>query len=249
MLTASYNTRELTALLLWSLRRVLAHPPDAVVVVDNASTDGSRQLLEAAEDAGVCDLVANGTNVGHGPALNQGVHVLCERGDVDWIWILDSDCVIARPDALDAVEANVGPREPAAIGEAHWDPWLRRRRLELYSLILDARQLRGRELPRFNPGGDPSIDLLDAVDAGGLLSLEFPFAADGHVIHRGRSSLAGVAERGDVENPLYEWAREHHLPHYNGVAGAGHGYQRLMARFRDDAGPDLRNFIGAVTQE
>ena len=35
VITVSYNTRELTALLLWSLRRVLDWEPLEVVVVDN----------------------------------------------------------------------------------------------------------------------------------------------------------------------------------------------------------------------
>jgi hypothetical protein len=45
VITVSYNTRELTALLLWSLRRVLDWEPLEVVVVDNGSKDGSAELL------------------------------------------------------------------------------------------------------------------------------------------------------------------------------------------------------------
>ncbi len=247
VLTASYNTRALTALLLWSLRRVLARRPETILVVDNASTDGSRELLSAADEAGICSLLVNGANVGHGSALNRGAEVLCANGNVDWIWILDSDCVVARPDALDAVEVSVGTREPAVIGEGHWDPWVGRRRFELYSLILDARQLAEAKLPSFNSGGDPSIDLLDAADEKGLLLLEFPFATDGHVIHRGRGSLAGVADRKEVDHPLYEWAEDHRDPHFGGVGGAEQRYDDLVARFQVAAGADLGSFIEALT--
>ncbi len=121
-------------------------------------------------------------------------------------------------------------------------------RLELYSLMLDPRQVCERELPGFNAGGDPSIELLDAVEGHGLLSVEFPFAGDGHVIHRGRGSLAGVAERMEVDHPLYEWAQDHHDPHYGGVAGAAKRYQDLITRFRAEAAPDLGNFVDALIE-
>ena len=58
-LTVSYNTRELTAFLLWSLRTIVSWPQLEIVVVDNGSRDGSAQLLAEAERRGVCALLAN----------------------------------------------------------------------------------------------------------------------------------------------------------------------------------------------
>jgi len=65
-LTVSYNTRELTALLLWSLRTIVSWPEPGIVVVDNGSRDGSAQLLAEAERVGVCTLFANDGNRHHG---------------------------------------------------------------------------------------------------------------------------------------------------------------------------------------
>ena len=45
VITVSFNTRELTALLLWSLRRVLEWESLEAIVVDNGSKDGSAELL------------------------------------------------------------------------------------------------------------------------------------------------------------------------------------------------------------
>lgn len=73
VVTVSYNTKDLTALLLWSLYRVLEWGALDVVVVDNSSRDGSAELLAQAQDAGLCDLIANNANLFHGPALNQAL--------------------------------------------------------------------------------------------------------------------------------------------------------------------------------
>lgn len=67
--TVSYNTRELTAFLLWSLRTIVSWPELEGVVVDNGSRDGSPQLLGEAERAGVCTLLVNRANRHHGPGL------------------------------------------------------------------------------------------------------------------------------------------------------------------------------------
>ncbi len=78
-LIVSYNTRELTAFLLWSLRTIVSWPELEIVVVDNGSRDGSPQLLAEAGRGGVCTLLANHGNRHHGPGLNQGISYLASR--------------------------------------------------------------------------------------------------------------------------------------------------------------------------
>ena len=107
VVAVSYNTRRLTAQLIYSLYRNLRPPEFHLVVVDNGSSDGSAELLSAVADAGICDLIRNPENRYHGPALNQGRSRLAELHDsgavpVTAVWLLDSDCVVLRPDALSA---------------------------------------------------------------------------------------------------------------------------------------------------
>lgn len=242
IVSVSYNTKELTALLLWSLHRVLELANFSILIVDNASTDGSAALLRQARDAGLCDVVENSTNLGHGPALNVAMNE-AHVAKADRVWILDSDCVITRPDAFAAPLAMFP--EAAAIGEAHWDKWREQMRLELYSLVLDARALAAAGASPFNDDGDPAWDLLQAVGHAGLDMASFPFTADGYLVHLGRGSLAAVVSAGDTKHPLYSWAVDHYEPHFGGFADAQQRHRRVMKQFRTEVGPDL-DLVGAL---
>ena len=99
VITVSYNTRELTALLLWSLRRIQAWQSLEIVVVDNGSEDGSAELLVQVDAAGGCRLIPNTGNTMHGPALTQAMSCLASRstGLPRWVWVVDSDVVVSKP--------------------------------------------------------------------------------------------------------------------------------------------------------
>ena len=52
----------------------------------------------------------------------------------------------------------------------------------------------------------------------------------------GRSSLAAVQAAGDRSHPDYEWAEDHHAPHFAGVPGADQRYHTLLQEFREQTG-------------
>jgi N-acetylglucosaminyl-diphospho-decaprenol L-rhamnosyltransferase len=88
VVVVSYNTRE-------QLRRCLAaiEPEHEIVVVDNASSDGSAAMVAA--DFPHATLIENGQNKGFGAANNQGM----DRATGDLILLLNSDCY-AEPGAI-----------------------------------------------------------------------------------------------------------------------------------------------------
>jgi GT2 family glycosyltransferase len=145
VIAVNYNTRDLIAVLLWSIHRALRDRAQCVLVVDNGSTDGSRALLEGCREAGLCELIANDANRYHGPALNQAMsHLAAREGDAlserpRWVWLLDSDCVVVRADVLTDVISEASSHRAALVGERWWDPWHDCDRLALHSLLIDPR--------------------------------------------------------------------------------------------------------------
>ncbi len=79
-----------------ALRRQ-TRPPDAIVIVDNASTDGT---LDRPLPQGVT-VIRNSANLGSSGAVGVGfVHALGQG--FDWTWVLDADSV-PEPDALETL--------------------------------------------------------------------------------------------------------------------------------------------------
>jgi rhamnopyranosyl-N-acetylglucosaminyl-diphospho-decaprenol beta-1,3/1,4-galactofuranosyltransferase len=71
-------------------------PPDSVLVVDNASTDGTREMVEAEFPS--VELLALRENEGSSGGFHEGMKAGVDRG-YDWLWVMDDDTIPA-PDAL-----------------------------------------------------------------------------------------------------------------------------------------------------
>ena len=232
--TVSYGTRELTAQLVFSLRRVLARGSlERIVVVDNGSRDGSLELLRALEAGGVIELIANRRQRYHGPGLNQAFSELARSERLpEHVWILDSDCVVLRADTLhDAVPAlraagaaMLGQEEPGR-GGSH-EP------LPLNCLLVDPARVWQRGLPPFAHAGDPSERLQRALARRGAKLAPFPFRHGSYVLHLGRGSLRGLVDRGEAGNDLFEWAGAHHEAHFGGHPFGAELHAAFAARYR-----------------
>ncbi|WP_084079567.1 glycosyltransferase [Demequina sp. NBRC 110057] len=91
----SYNRRDL---LLEALDALAAQtlPLAGVVVVDNASTDGSAEAARGAHAE--ADVVTLTTNIGGAGGFAAGIQRALTEHRPEWIWLMDDD-TIARPDA------------------------------------------------------------------------------------------------------------------------------------------------------
>lgn len=101
----TYNRQALLAECLAALE-AQTRLPDKVLVVDNASTDGTAAFLQAYE-AGGFELETRrlASNLGGAGGFSHGIGEAYRQG-CDWVWVMDDD-TIATPEALAALLAVV----------------------------------------------------------------------------------------------------------------------------------------------
>ncbi len=91
IIIVSYNNQELTRLCIDSVLRNSMHPNLEIVVVDNASRDGSAEMLEQMRDERV-RVVLNRENTGFAAANNQALSVATGS----YLVLLNNDTVVPR---------------------------------------------------------------------------------------------------------------------------------------------------------
>jgi Glycosyl transferase family 2 len=241
IVVASFDTRRLIAQLVFSLYRLLGRNEFAgIVVVDNASSDGSHELLDALHDARLIHLIPNRSQRYHGPALTQGISWLARRqrtltGDerIDYVWVVDSDVIVLRRDTVRDALRLFEQSGAAAVGQKTGDPAYNKllqhnpEMLHPCSLMLDPRRIWQDPIPPFLEDGAPSTALQVAADKQGLRLVEFPFIEDGYLLHLGRGTLREVANGNDRANRYYNWAVDHGDYHFAGKADGA----ELLAAF------------------
>lgn len=131
------------------LFRNVRNPAFRLVVVDNASTDGSAAMLAGLADAGLCEVILNPENRYHGPALNQGIEQLRTQPSVRYVLVLDSDCVVLRPDTLSAAVDRMAATGAGLVGQWMHDQWHDGDLMGLHCLLLDLTQVWRDPIARF----------------------------------------------------------------------------------------------------
>ena len=96
----SYNTRECTRLCIESIRAYTKKNSYEIIVVDNASTDGSLEYLQQQKDV---RLIKNAVNVGFPAGCNQGMQAAKSGND---LLLLNSDTIVT-PRWLDNLQKSL----------------------------------------------------------------------------------------------------------------------------------------------
>ncbi len=98
----TYNRKTLLLQTLSALK-MQTRPPNKIIVIDNASTDGTPNILEEKgflDDAQV-QYVRSDVNTGGAGGFRAGMARAMDEG-ADWIWVMDDD-VAPTPDCLQAL--------------------------------------------------------------------------------------------------------------------------------------------------
>lgn len=72
-----------------------------IIIVDNASTDGTREALAPLESSGGLIYLNTGENLGGAGGFSFGMREAVKRG-YGWVWVMDDDCM-PEPTALEAL--------------------------------------------------------------------------------------------------------------------------------------------------
>jgi glycosyltransferase involved in cell wall biosynthesis len=237
----SYNTIDLTAQLLFSLFRVLGkeHFSD-VVAVDNNSTDGSRELLEQFAAHGMIELIANRHQHYHGPALNQAIRFLARqqhtrsRGKkTRYIWVLDSDVIILRNDAVKDAVDFIREQGAAAIGEFQYDA-LPDGYAHISSLLIDPTLAWKRHIAPFDNTGAPGANFQTSLRRYDMKVCDFPYRTEHYLLHLARGTLKSIYTRDDQSNLFYQWAASHTEHHYHGTPDGRQIHKRFLELFNQE---------------
>jgi rhamnopyranosyl-N-acetylglucosaminyl-diphospho-decaprenol beta-1,3/1,4-galactofuranosyltransferase len=102
--------------------RAQSRPPDRVLVVDNASTDGTLEMVRS--DHPDVDLLALPYNQGGAGGFHEGL-ARAYRDGADWAWLMDDDTIASRDALAELIGApdrlSGAPRPLLLASKAVWD--------------------------------------------------------------------------------------------------------------------------------
>ena len=100
-LIVTYNRKDLLLDCIEALRQSTV--PCDIIVIDNASTDGTEAALTVYSDTGVIQYFNTGSNLGGAGGFNYAMKTALKE-NYEYLWIMDDDCMVT-PTALEELLA------------------------------------------------------------------------------------------------------------------------------------------------
>lgn len=96
----------------------LDYPNFGLIVVDNGSTDGSQDAIEARFPA--INVLQTGANLGFGGGCNAGIRRALEQG-ADYVWLINSDTTVDADALTELVRVADEQAEVGAVGSVLYE--------------------------------------------------------------------------------------------------------------------------------
>jgi glycosyltransferase involved in cell wall biosynthesis len=216
IVTVNYNTKELLARLIFSLRRFVNQEVviGPIVVVDNNSKDGSVEMITELTQKGIIFSILNKRQAYHGPGLNQGMELLRMRAasgepefaEIDYVFIVDSDVFICRNEVFsDAIKAMQAARSPLS-GEFFACEDLPGGYAHVSSMLFDPATTWRRGFLPFEEHGVPALEFQRTITDNGLIRFDFPYRSHFYLIHLWSGTLKVICSSNESNNKYFEWA-------------------------------------------
>jgi hypothetical protein len=217
LISVSFNTKELTKLMLLTVaERSWAKQLQRLVIVDNASRDGSYEFLRrlATRKAAV---LQNPGSTSHGVGLRYALDWL-ERDEQalpaqqrsNLYLVVDSDIIFLRDDTLEVLCSELVRSRAALLGELQFD--LGEPYAHPCCLLLRRDAYRDPQVVPFVDHGAPALWLERSLRRAALRIRDFPIRRQEHIVHRGRGSIAAVNRLGLV----HAYATVRDTAHFHG---------------------------------
>lgn len=88
----TYNRKKMLAECIEALRTQSEADRLDIIVIDNASTDGTGESVKALQDCGAIKYINTGANLGGAGGFSYGIKYAAENG-YDFVWVMDDDCI------------------------------------------------------------------------------------------------------------------------------------------------------------
>jgi len=235
VVTVSFNTLRLTKLMLLTLADCWLHAqPRKLVVVDNGSTDGSREFLRRLSvSSPILHVIENRGQSSHAHGLRCGIrHIesiereisVTQRTNV--FLIVDSDVIFLSSDLFPRIIEVLIRQDAALVGQLQYDVG------EPYAhpcCMLLRRDCYGdkRVLPFVNHGA-PALWLQRSMRKAGMKIVDFPVLEESFIVHRGRGTIDAIPSHARFHSCA---TAPYHGAHYHGNANGEQLWYATESRF------------------
>ena len=217
VVTVNYNTKELLAKLIFSLRRIVGQDGwlGPIVVVDNHSTDGSVEMLQALAKAKIVTPIFNHVQKYHGPGLNQGIELLAQKArageagfeKIDYVAVVDSDVRMLRGDIFPDTIAFMTKQGAALVGEIAEHEGIPGGYAHVCTLLFDPAKVWRRGFSPFEEHGVPALEFQRSMVRRNVSRCSFPFTTQQYTLHLWSGTLKVINASGLHTNKYFKWSQ------------------------------------------